>query len=181
MPFNFESTPIEGLLIIKPQVFGDERGFFQETFHKEDFAKAGIVGDFVQDNHSRSKKGILRGIHFQREPMAQAKLVRVTNGSVWDVAVDLRKGSATFGQWFGIELSAENKTMFYIPAGFGHGFLTLEDDTDFLYKCTNLYSPEHDGGVRWNDPEIGIEWPTLDCDFILSGKDQVQPFLNELR
>lgn len=180
MPFKFEQTSIEGLIVVQPQLFGDERGFFQETYHKGAFAEAGITEDFVQDNHSRSKKGILRGIHFQRAPMAQAKLVRVTNGSVWDVAVDLRKGSPTFGQWFGLELSAENKTMLFIPKGFGHGFITLEDDTDFLYKCSNGYSPEHDGGIRWNDPDVGILWPQVDCELILSAKDQVQPFLKEI-
>ncbi len=156
---NFEviKTPIKDLVIIKPKVFGDERGFFQETYNEKAFAEHGLTMKFVQDNHSKSKKGVLRGLHFQRK-FTQGKLVRVVKGSVYDVAVDLRKDSPTFGQWFGIILSEENKTMFYVPEGFAHGFLTLEDDTEFLYKCTDLYSPEYDSGILWNDENIGIDW-----------------------
>lgn len=179
MPFEFIKTDIKDLLIIQPKKFGDDRGFFVETFKKSDFVAAGINEEFVQDNHSCSAKGVLRGIHFQSDPMAQGKLVRVTQGSVWDVAVDLRSDSETFGKWFGIELSAENGTMFYIPPGFGHGFVTLEDNTHFMYKCTNEYSPEHDGGIRWDDPELGIEWPLTDVQ--VSEKDAKLPYLSEVK
>ncbi|MGL5543258.1 MAG: dTDP-4-dehydrorhamnose 3,5-epimerase [Fusobacteriaceae bacterium] len=181
--FNRIETGIEGLVVIQPTVFGDERGFFMESYSRKDFAEIGIEIEFVQDNHSKSRKGVLRGLHFQTE-MAQGKLVRVTAGSVYDVAVDLRKGSPTFGKWYGIELSAANKTQFYIPPGFAHGFLTLEDDTEFLYKCTDYYAPQYDSGVLWNDPEIGIEWNLEKygiCaeDLLLSAKDGVQQTLGE--
>ena len=181
--FNRIETGIEGLVVIQPTVFGDERGFFMESYSRKDFAEIGIEIEFVQDNHSKSRKGVLRGLHFQTE-MAQGKLVRVTAGSVYDVAVDLRKGSPTFGKWYGIELSAKNKTQFYIPPGFAHGFLTLEDDTEFLYKCTDYYAPQYDSGVLWNDPEIGIEWNLEKygiCaeDLLLSAKDGVQQTLGE--
>lgn len=181
--FNRIETGIEGLVVIQPTVFGDERGFFMESYSRKDFAEIGIETEFVQDNHSKSRKGVLRGLHFQTE-MAQGKLVRVTAGSVYDVAVDLRKGSPTFGKWYGIELSATNKTQFYIPPGFAHGFLTLEDDTEFLYKCTDYYAPQYDSGVLWNDPEIGIEWNLEKygiCveDLLLSAKDGVQQTLGE--
>lgn len=178
MPFEFKETEIKDLLLIQSKKFGDDRGFFVETFKKSDFLAAGIKEEFVQDNHSCSEKGVLRGIHFQSEPMAQGKLVRVTKGKVWDVAVDLRKDSETFGKWHGIELSAENGTMFYVPPGFGHGFVTLEDDTHFMYKCTNEYSPDHDGGIRWDDPELGIEWPLKDVQ--VSAKDAILPLLSEV-
>ncbi|MGL4402409.1 MAG: dTDP-4-dehydrorhamnose 3,5-epimerase [Fusobacteriaceae bacterium] len=181
--FNRIETGIEGLVVIQPTVFGDERGFFLESYSRKDFKEIGIEEEFVQDNHSKSRKGVLRGLHFQTE-MAQGKLVRVTSGSVYDVAVDLRKGSPTFGKWYGIELSASNKTQFYVPPGFAHGFLTLEDDTEFLYKCTDYYAPQYDSGVLWNDPEIGIEWNLVEygiCseDLLLSAKDGVQQTLGE--
>lgn len=162
MPFVFKDTPLSGALIIQPRVFGDARGFFMETYKKSEFAAAGITEEFCQDNHSLSSKGVLRGIHFQGHPHAQGKLVRVIKGAVWDVAVDLRRGSASFGECFGIELSEENQTMFYIPPGFGHGFLTLRDGTHFLYKCTAEYAPESDGGVRWDDPDLAVPWPLAD-------------------
>lgn len=181
--FKRIETGIEGLVVIEPTVFGDERGFFMESYSRRDFEEIGIPVEFVQDNHSKSKKGVLRGLHFQTEK-AQGKLVRVVAGSVYDVAVDLRKGSATFGKWFGLELSASNKKQFYIPPGFAHGFVTLEDDTEFLYKCTEYYAPEFDSGVLWNDPEIGIEW-NLDKygiteeNLLLSPKDRIQQTLAE--
>lgn len=178
MPFTFKTTDISGLVIIEPRVFGDDRGFFLETYKKSDFVENGIAEEFIQDNHSKSQKGVLRGLHFQREPFAQGKLVRVIRGRVWDVAVDLRPESPTFKKWYGIELSAENQTMFYIPPGFGHGFVTLENDTHFTYKCTNVYSPEHDGGVRWDDPELAIDWPLKDV--LVSEKDAVLPYLKDV-
>ena len=156
---NFEiiKTPIKDLVIIQPKIFGDSRGFFQETYNKKSFAEHGLMMEFVQDNHSKSRKGVLRGLHFQTK-FTQGKLVRVVKGSVYDVAVDLRKDSKTYGQWYGVILTGENKTMFYIPEGFAHGFITLEDDTEFLYKCTDLYSPEYDSGILWSDETIGIDW-----------------------
>ena len=169
---------IKGLYVIEPTVFKDERGYFVETYNQNDFKEAGLDMVFVQDNQSYTKeKGTLRGIHFQNAPMAQAKLVRVTRGSVMDVAVDLREGSPTYKQWVAVELSADNKRMFYIPRGFGHGFLTLTDDVEFVYKVDNLYSKECDRGIRFNDPAIGVEW---DIDNpILSEKDKTSPYLNE--
>ena len=153
-------APIEGLYIIEPAVHGDERGYFMETYSKRDLLEAGLDLDFVQDNQSMSVKGVLRGLHFQKE-FPQGKLVRVIKGRVFDVAVDLRKSSETFGKWFGIELSEENKKQFYIPEGFAHGFLVLSDVAEFCYKCTDFYHPGDEGGLAWNDPEIGIEWPEV--------------------
>lgn len=167
---NIIETEIEGLLIIEPRVFGDERGFFMETWNEAAFREAGIDTAFVQDNHSRSQKGVLRGLHFQN-PGPQGKLVRVANGAVFDVAVDLRAGSSTFGKWVGVELSGENKRMFWVPEGFAHGFLTLSDDTDFLYKCTAPYAPQSEHTLAWDDPAVGIEWPVAGLDPIISAKD----------
>jgi len=178
MPFEFKKTEIDGLIIVEPRVFPDDRGFFLESYKKSDFVNNGIDVDFNQDNHSRSSKGVVRGLHFQKEPHAQGKLVRVVRGTLWDVAVDLRQKSPTFKKWFGVELSAENKKMFYIPPGFGHGFVALEDDTELMYKCTNEYNFESDGGVRWNDPDIGINWPVDEP--LVSEKDANLPFLNEI-
>lgn len=172
MPFNFVETPIKDLLIIEPRVFADGRGFFMETYKKSDFAATGITEEFVQDNHSFSSKGVLRGIHFQTGSSAQGKLVRVIKGAVWDVAVDLRPSSSTFGKWYGVELTGENNTMFYVPPGFGHGFVTLKDNTHFLYKCTNEYDPSCDSGIIWNDSDINIEWP-LTVGLTFSDKDLV--------
>ncbi|MGX6591110.1 dTDP-4-dehydrorhamnose 3,5-epimerase [Cetobacterium ceti] len=155
--FKKVETGIRDLYVIEPTVFGDNRGFFMETYSKKDFNDIGLTMDFVQDNHSKSKKGVLRGLHFQIKH-TQGKLVRVTKGSVYDVAIDLRKDSETFGKWYGVELTEENKKMFYIPEGFAHGFLTLEDETEFQYKCTDYYAPEFDSGVLWNDKNINIEW-----------------------
>jgi len=164
-------TDIEGLLVIEPQVFGDDRGFFFESFNGRRFAEmTGVNAEFVQDNHSRSAKGVLRGLHYQIE-QAQGKLVRVASGAVFDVAVDLRKSSPTFGKWFGLELSAENKRQLWIPAGFGHGFLVTTDTAEFLYKTTDYYAPQFERAIMWNDPAIGIEWP-LDGEPLLSAKDR---------
>ncbi|MCR4589733.1 MAG: dTDP-4-dehydrorhamnose 3,5-epimerase [Lachnospiraceae bacterium] len=153
-----ETCEIEGLKVITPEVFGDERGYFMETYRDDQFREAGIDSVFVQDNQSSSTKGVLRGMHFQKK-YPQSKLVRVISGRVFDVAVDLRPGSSTLGKWFGVELSQENKKMFFIPRGFAHGFLVLSDKAEFVYKCDDLYHPGDDGGLRYNDPEIGIRWP----------------------
>jgi dTDP-4-dehydrorhamnose 3,5-epimerase len=163
-------TAIPDLVVIEPRVFGDERGFFMESWSAAAFREAGLDLDFVQDNHSRSAKGVLRGLHYQK-PNPQGKLVRVVAGAVFDVAVDLRRGSPTFGQWAGVTLSAANKTMFWVPPGFAHGFLSLEDGTDFLYKCTAPYAPADEHSIRWDDPAIGIEWPLGDIVPQLSAKD----------
>lgn len=168
---KISKTAIAGPLIIEPQVFGDERGFFMETWNAEAFARAGLDLTFVQDNHSRSQRGVLRGLHFQN-PGPQGKLVRVTSGAVFDVAVDLRRSSPTFGQWVGIELSAENRRMFWIPEGFAHGFLTLADNTDFLYKCTAPYAPQSEHTLAWDDPALGIGWPLDGLAPIISEKDR---------
>lgn len=176
--FTFIETEIPGLVIIEPKVFGDDRGFFMETWQQEEFEKAGISGPFVQDNHSKSRKGVLRGLHFQREN-TQGKLVRVLSGTVFDVGIDLRPNSPTFGQWHGVELSGENRRQFYVPPGFGHGFLVTSDEAEFVYKCTDYYNPGADGGVIWNDSTLNIQWPVLDVDFTLSEKDQKLPGLQE--
>lgn len=167
---NIVPTAIPDVLIIEPRVFGDARGFFMETWNAAAFTAAGLDLTFVQDNHSRSQKGVLRGLHFQN-PGPQGKLVRVTNGAVFDVAVDLRASSPTFGQWVGVELSAENKRMFWVPEGFAHGFLTLEDNTDFLYKCTAPYAPQSEFTLAWDDPAVGIEWPLDGMTPLISEKD----------
>lgn len=157
-------TPIEGLYVIEPEVFGDERGYFMETYNRQAMHEMGLHMDFVQDNESMSVKGVLRGLHFQkRHP--QGKLVRVIEGSVYDVAVDIRKGSETYGQWYGVELSGKNKKQFYIPQGFAHGFLVLSDIAVFAYKCTDFYHPEDEGGMAWNDPQIGIKWPQVSDEY----------------
>lgn len=175
---EFIKTAIPDVILIKPKVFGDERGFFLESYKKSLFHAHGITEEFIQDNHSKSAKGVLRGLHYQLDPNAQGKLVRCVSGSVFDVAVDIRKGSPTFGKWVGYELSEENKQMLWIPAGFAHGFVTLEDNTEFLYKTTGEYAPECDRGIRFDDPEIGIVWPKLDS-LLLSDKDQKQPCLQD--
>ena len=172
-----EPARLLGALIIHPDVFGDERGFFMEMYHEAKFAELGVTARFVQDNYSRSVKGTLRGLHFQN-PSAQGKLIRVTVGAVFDVAVDIRRGSPTFGQWIGIELNDDNKLGFYIPTGFAHGFCVLSDVAEFMYKCTDFYSREHEHGIRWDDPAIGVEWPVKDP--LLSPKDQALPGLDEL-
>ncbi len=181
MPFNFIENDLSGLFVIEPRVFSDCRGFFMETYKESEFRAAGITENFSQDNHSLSSKGVLRGLHFQSDPHAQGKLVRVVSGSVWDVAVDLRSNSPSYMKWFGLELSAENMKMMYIPPGFAHGFLTLEDNTNFLYKCTAEYAPESDGGVRWNDPDIAVKWPLEEgMTPEVSEKDAMLPYYGEL-
>lgn len=166
-----ETCHIEGLKVITPTVFGDSRGYFMETYNYNDYKAAGIPEIFVQDNQSASKKGVLRGLHFQKE-YPQDKLVRVVRGEVFDVAVDLREGSATFGQWHGVLLSEENKKQFFIPKGFAHGFLVLSDFAEFAYKCTDFYHPNDEGGLLYNDPEIGVKWPIPDgMELIMSEKD----------
>ncbi len=166
-----EECNIKGIKVITPQVFNDARGYFMETYQKKDFEAIGIDVEFVQDNQSASKKGVLRGLHFQKE-FPQDKLVRVLRGAVYDVAVDLRKGSETFGQYFGVELTEENKKMFFIPKGFAHGFLVLSDYAEFAYKCSDFYHPGDEGGIIYNDPEIGIKWPSVDgAELIFSEKD----------
>lgn len=152
--------PIEGLYIIEPKVHGDSRGYFMETYNRQDMEEAGLNMEFVQDNQSMSAKGVLRGLHFQKQ-YPQGKLVRVIKGSVFDVAVDLRSDSPTYGQWYGVELTEENKKQFYIPEGFAHGFLVLSDTAEFCYKCTDFYHPNDESGLAWNDPAIGIQWPQL--------------------
>ena len=183
---NVIETKIEGLLILEPRVFGDERGWFMESFNQQRFEAALKalnlpIPTFVQDNHSCSQKGVLRGLHFQREPYAQGKLVRVVQGKVWDVAVDIRPNSKTYGEWVGVELSAENKTMFWIPEGFAHGFLALEDNTQFLYKTTNYYNKESEGAIIWNDPTLAIQWLLYEIEEILvSDKDKLATQFIEL-
>ena len=163
---------IEGLYVIEPTVFKDERGYFVETYNQNDMKEAGLDMVFVQDNQSMSTRGVLRGLHFQKQ-FPQGKLVRVVRGKVFDVAVDLRSDSKTYGKWFGVELSAENMKQFYIPEGFAHGFLVLSDEAEFCYKCTDFYHPGDEGGLAWNDPEIGVEWPLVEgVDLIMSEKDQ---------
>ena len=176
-----ETCPIEGLKVITPTVFGDERGYFMETYNYNDYREAGIDMPFVQDNQSASKKGVLRGLHFQiNHP--QDKIVRVVSGEVFDVAVDLRKGSATYGQWYGVLLSAENKKQFFIPKNFAHGFLVLSDYAEFAYKCTDFYHPNDEGGLLWSDPDIGVEWPIPEGRVLtISEKDQKWGGIKELK
>ena len=173
--FNFIKTDIEGVFIIEPTAFGDERGYFMETYQYNDFAAAGIDVKFVQDNQSKSKKGVLRGLHFQKQ-FPQSKLLRVISGEVYDVAVDLREGSATYGKYIGVLLSSENRRQFFIPRGFAHGFLVLSDEAEFVYKVDDFYHPDDEGGLMWNDPTVNIDWPIPEgMEIILSEKDKVNP------
>jgi dTDP-4-dehydrorhamnose 3,5-epimerase len=174
--FKFTKTEIPEVLVIEPTVFGDDRGYFMETYQKDLFEAGGIGGEFVQDNQSRSTRGVLRGLHFQKRH-TQAKLVRVTLGEVYDVAVDCRPHSATFGKWVGVTLSAENRKMFYIPAGFAHGFLVLSDAAEFCYKCTDVYDPTSEGGIPYDDPTVNVQWPDCGCPHKTSPKDRLhEPF-----
>ena len=184
--FTFTTTSIDGVIVVDVKTFGDDRGYFMETYKKSDFVKGGIDADFVQDNQSSSVKGVLRGLHFQKN-FPQSKLVRVVKGMVFDVAVDLRKGSPTYGKWEACVLSAENKRQFFIPKNFAHGFLVMSDEAEFCYKCDDVYHPNDEGGLMWNDEEIGIHWPALAGDvvfdsskIILSDKDKLHPKLSEL-
>jgi dTDP-4-dehydrorhamnose 3,5-epimerase len=177
MPFEFKSLEIPGLVLIQPQVFGDERGFFFELYKHSDFARGGIKGPLVQDNYSRSGKGVLRGLHYQKTPRAQGKLVTCTQGRIYDVAVDIRKGSPFYGKWMSVDLSAENRSMLYVPPGFAHGFQVLSDTAEVMYKCTDEYSSADDRGIIWNDPDINIAWPLKDPVF--SDKDKIHPLLRD--
>ena len=181
--FKRIDTSIEGVCIIEPTVFGDSRGYFMETYSDQEFAEIGLNYKFVQDNQSKSKKGVLRGLHFQKEN-SQAKLVRVIKGEVFDVAVDLRPGSKTYGKWEGVRLSEENKKMFMIPRGFAHGFLVLSDEAEFTYKCDDVYNPNAEGGLAWNDKDVAIDWPLENIkeeELLTSEKDAKWPSLEELR
>lgn len=176
---KFQDTPLEGVYIVEPKVFGDHRGWFMETYNKKNFLDVGMIINFVQDNHSFSAiKGTLRGLHYQLHPKAQTKLVRCTKGAIYDVAVDIRKGSPTFGKWYGTELTAENKKQLLIPKGFAHGFLTLTENVEVQYKVDQFYAPECDRSIKWSDPTINIQWP-IDITPILSKKDEQAPLLED--
>ncbi len=177
MPFKFTRLEIDSVVLIEPQLFGDERGFFLEFYKRSDFVRAGIAEQFVQDNHSRSAKGVLRGLHYQKSPHAQGKLIRCLQGAIFDVAVDIRRGSPSYGKWVGWELTGENRQMLYVPPGFAHGFLTLSDSAEILYKCTDEYSPADDRGIIWNDPDFAI--PGEIAAPLLSKKDTTHPRLRD--
>jgi dTDP-4-dehydrorhamnose 3,5-epimerase len=172
-------TPIPGLLIIEPKVFADERGYFFESFNETKFANAGLITNFVQDNESKSIRGVIRGLHYQLAPFAQSKLIRVVHGAVYDVAVDLREGSPTFGQWFGLEVSASKKNQLYIPKGFAHGFSVLSEYAIFSYKCDAFYNPGADRGIRYDDPDLAIDWKLPLNEAVISGKDLIHPCLKD--
>lgn len=176
---NIIETPIQDLYIIEPKVFEDDRGYFFESYNKLNFEKYGINISFVQDNQSKSNYGVIRGLHFQKQPKAQTKLVRVLEGTIFDVAIDCRKNSSTFGKWFGVELSADNKKQFLIPKGFAHGFSVISEKAIVFYKCDEFYSPENDAGILFNDPEINIDWKIPESDIILSSKDMNQPLFKD--
>lgn len=180
MPFNFTQTDIPEVILITPKVFGDARGFFEETYKEADFKAAGIDARFVQDNHSFSRRGVLRGMHWQKAPYTQGKLVAAITGCIWDVAVDIRKDSPTFGKWTGHELSEDNHAMLWVPPGFAHGFVVLSETAHFTYKCTDVYAPEHEANFRWNDPEIGIDWPLNGIAPCTSGKDESAPLFKDI-
>ncbi len=177
---NIIETPIQDLYVIEPRIFEDSRGYFFEAYNKEALESKGISYNFVQDNQSKSSYGVLRGLHFQKNPKAQTKLVRALEGEIFDVALDCRIGSPTFGQWFGIELSAENKKQLLIPKGFAHGFSVISQTAIVFYKCDEFYSPEHDAGILYNDPDLNIDWKIPDTKVILSGKDAKQPLFSEV-
>ena len=182
--FKRTNTSINGVCIIEPSVFGDNRGYFMETYEKKDFEEIGINGDFIQDNQSKSKKGVLRGLHFQKKH-SQAKIVRCIKGEVFDVCVDLRPNSETYGKWEGVILSEENKKMFYIPRGFAHGFLVLSDEAEFCYKVDNIYDHENEGGLKWDDTDVDIKWPKVpgmkQYEYLKSEKDEKWPSLKEIK
>ncbi|MFA7657949.1 MAG: dTDP-4-dehydrorhamnose 3,5-epimerase [Candidatus Gastranaerophilaceae bacterium] len=178
MPFEFEKLEIDGVILVKPKVFGDNRGFFMESYKKSEFVKNGIDVEFVQDNCSKSTKGVLRGLHYQAKPKSQAKLIRCSNGKIHDVAVDLRKNSKTFGKWLKVELSEENKHILFIPEGFAHGFVVLSDEAELSYKTSKEFSPEYDRGLLWNDETINVGWGVSSP--ILSEKDKCQPKFSEI-
>lgn len=180
MPFEFERQKISGVVLVKPKVFGDSRGFFMESYKKSEFGVNGINVDFVQDNYSKSGRDVLRGLHYQRAPFAQAKLVRCSRGRIYDVAVDIRAGSETFGEYVKVELSEDNKYMLYIPEGFAHGFVVLSDEAELIYKTSAEYAPEYDSGIRWDDKDLNIDWG-IDFEPVLSEKDKNLPYLKELK
>lgn len=180
MPFEFIKLEIPEVILVKPKVFNDSRGFFMESYKKSEFADNGITVDFVQDNHSKSDYGVLRGLHFQSAPKAQAKLVRCIEGKIFDVAVDIRQNSSTFGKWVGEILSEENKNMLFIPEGFAHGFVVLSEKAQLFYKASDEYSPQHDGGIKWNDPDIAVNWG-IDFEPLISDKDSKQQSLKEFK
>ena len=177
MPFRFTRLEIPEVIVVEPTTFGDGRGFFRETYKRSEFVRGGIDRQFVQENHSRSSRGVLRGLHFQVSPAEQGKLVSVTRGEVWDVSADIRPGSPTYGRWVGVNLTEENGRMVFVPEGFAHGFVTLSDVADVVYRVTAEYAPEMERGIRWDDPDLAIEWPTADPS--LSAKDQAYPFLRD--
>jgi len=177
MPFEFEKLEPAGLVLVRPKVFRDDRGFFVESYKKSDFEKAGVSGEFVQDNHSKSVKGVLRGLHYQKDPFAQGKLVRCLSGRILDVAVDIGRDSPSFGKWAAVELDSDSAGMLYIPPGFAHGFLVLSETAEIMYKCTKEFSPAHDAGIRWDDPRLGIDWGIKAP--ILSAKDSALPYLKD--
>ena len=179
MPFEFEKQKIKEVILITPKVFGDSRGFFMETYKKTDFEANGIIGEFNQDNHSKSSKGVLRGLHYQKEPFEQAKIVRCIKGKIFDVAVDIRKKSSTFGKYVKVKLSEDNKKMLYIPKGFAHGFVALSDEVEIVYKTQGEYNPDADRGIIWNDKDININWE-IDFEPILSDKDKNHPNLKDI-
>jgi dTDP-4-dehydrorhamnose 3,5-epimerase len=176
---KFTPSEIEGVWVIEPRVYEDARGFFYESYRRSEFADHGIGDEFVQDNHCYSAKGVLRGLHFQREPHQQSKLVRAVRGRVFDVILDIRKKSKTFGKYLGIELSAENRKILYVPVGFAHGYCVLENGTEVLYKVSTVWSPPHEAGIVWNDPDLKIAWPKLDCPYQISERDRSYPTLKE--
>ncbi|VAX37357.1 dTDP-4-dehydrorhamnose 3,5-epimerase [hydrothermal vent metagenome] len=178
MPCKFKKCPIPEIILVEPQVFGDERGFFAETYKYSEFVEVGITKPFVQSNHSKSQKGVLRGLHFQLNPKAQGKFIKVIAGEIFDVAVDIRQGSPTYGQWVGKTLSSENKHMLYIPSGFAHGFCVLSEKTEVLYSCTEEYAPQYERSIIWNDPDINIKWPIENP--LVSEKDGNAPSLKEV-
>ena len=180
MPFEFKKLDISDVVLVKPKVFKDDRGFFLESYKKSDFMQNGIIDEFNQDNHSKSTKGVLRGLHYQSKPCQQAKLVRCVKGEIFDVAVDIRKDSPTFSKWVGVVLSEENNNMLYIPEGFAHGFVVLSEEAELLYKASGEYSAENDCGIAWNDKQININWG-VGFEPILSDKDKKQPFLKDIR
>jgi dTDP-4-dehydrorhamnose 3,5-epimerase len=177
MPFEFKLLAIPGLVLVQPRIFSDDRGFFFELYKHSEFARGGIAEHLVQDNYSKSTKGVLRGLHYQKLPKAQGKLVMCTQGRIFDVAVDIRNGSPSYGKWMSVELSAENRLMLYVPPGFAHGFQALSNTAEVMYKCTDEYSPAEDRGIIWNDPDINIAWPLGNP--VLSGKDRIHPLLRD--
>ncbi len=179
MPFEFEKTEIDGVILVKPRVFGDDRGFFLETYKKKDFVQNGILDEFIQDNHSKSQYGVLRGLHYQKAPNVQAKLVRCTKGRIYDVAVDIRKNSPTFLKWVKRELTEENKYQLYIPKGFAHGFVALSDTVEVMYKVAGDYSPKDEGGIKWCDEDINIDWG-IDFEPLLSEKDKLSKAVKDI-